>query len=709
MSSSESQSEDPQLRRVVMEYLADLEAGRRPDRATLAARFPDLTGDLATYLDALEAVQAAAPLLGPPPRTEPAPALAGPEPLGDFRIIREIGRGGMGVVYEAVQLSLGRSVALKVLPFATALDARQLQRFKNEARAAAQLHHPHVVPVYFVGCDRGVHYYAMQLIEGQNLASLLDNVRRSKQKPADSETLRETPFVTKLGTQRSGPGREFFHSIARLIAQAAEGLEYAHGLGIIHRDVKPGNVLIDSEGHVWVTDFGLAQFQTDAALTQTGDLLGTMRYLSPEQASGQRRVLDQRTDVYSLGATLYEAVTLTPLFTGHDRQELLHQVLNEEPRPPRSVDARVPEELETIILKAISKSPSDRYGSARELADDLNRFLGDEPIHARRITLSQKVRRWFRRHPAFLQAGVIVLLTVMVALLVSLWLVRAEQGRTRQAYEGERRRAEEAEAQFRLARRSVDEMIRLAEEETTADPQLRKRLLEAAAAYYQEFIETREHDPEAQTDLTGTRDRVKTILDDLTVLQGADQIALLRERDVWDDLRLSIAQRTAIAALANKLSEQRAGSAEALRGLSLEERRQLLVSQARANESAVAAALSADQLARLRQIALQVQGPAAFRQPDVIEQLQLTAEQREQIRLVAPPHLGPGKFDRPPRRGGMIGEGKKHPRDSGFGPPMDRILDILNADQKATWRQMVGRPFFGRPFGKEPKDRGPRP
>src|SRR5262249_41143215 len=224
-----------------------------------------------------------------------------PTALGDFRIVRELGRGGMGTVYEAVQLSLGRRVALKVLPFAAALDSRQLQRFKNEAQAAAHLHHQNIVPVYAVGEERGVHFYAMQLIDGHNLAVVVDGLRRQTsgnvsrtRHDADSAPTGDLPNTapaetqadlgSALSTLRTERPDGFIRTVARLVAQAAAALEYAHQNGIIHRDIKPANLLVDGRGNLWVTDFGLAQVQADVGLTQTGDLLGTLRYMSPDHA-----------------------------------------------------------------------------------------------------------------------------------------------------------------------------------------------------------------------------------------------------------------------------------------------------------------------------------------------------------------------------------------------------------------------------------------
>src|SRR5262249_30789433 len=321
--------DDPRLLRVVQEYLTELEAGRRPDRGEFAARVPDLAAELGPYLDALDAMHSAAPMLVPPAPVPEFPA----EPLGDFRIVHEIGRGGMGIVYEAVQLSLGRRVALKVLPFAATLDARHRQRFLNEAQAAAQLHHSNIVPVYSVGIERGLHFYAMQLIDGRTLDEVIRELRVDVGQPRFHTDLTSinghaTPVMPRTGSATSGRSnrdRESFRTAARLTAQVADALEYAHDAGVIHRDIKPANLLLDAKGNVWVTDFGLAQVSADAGLTRTGDLLGTLRYMSPEQAAGRHLQVDQRSDVYSLGATLYELLTLEPVFQGSDRQALLEQ------------------------------------------------------------------------------------------------------------------------------------------------------------------------------------------------------------------------------------------------------------------------------------------------------------------------------------------------------------------------------------------------
>jgi serine/threonine protein kinase len=722
--------DDPRLLRATQEYLAELEAGRRPRRADFVARFPDLAGALAPYLDALDVMHAAAPLLhsSSAPKAVPDATLPA-EPLGDFRIVREIGRGGMGVVYEAVQMSLGRPVALKVLPFAAALDAKHLQRFKNEAQAAAQLHHTNIVPVYAVGCERGVHFYAMQLIDGLNLADLIGQMRLRlqnedrgsriedrgrKQAPSDGAATgpgdpRSSAAVTgaaaALSTQRASGSADFYRTAASLVAQAADALEHAHQLGVIHRDVKPANLLVDARGNVWVTDFGLAQFHTGAGLTRTGDLLGTLRYMSPEQAGGQHLPLDPRTDVYSLGATLYELLTLEPLFDANDHPRLLRQILEDDPRPPRSLDRSVPAELQTVVLKAVSKNPADRYASARAFADDLRRFLDYRPILARRPTLLQQVRKWGRRHPSVVVAAVVLLVLVTAVSLVSAWLVQG-------AYQRERQRAEEAEERFRLHRQSVDDMIQISEQELADKPQfdgLRRRLLESALVYYQGFIKQRQ-DPDAQADLVRTQERVKKILADLAVLQGAWQLHLLGQRAVLDDLDLPEEQKKKIEELSRQVDRQRADVFKDFGKLSAEERRQRFLGLARAYDAEVHGVLDRQHLERLQQIALQVKGTAAFREQEVADKLKLTKEQRDRIAAIeAETFFGFGPPDG--KRPGGPAEDFRKSQEQKVKAAKERALAVLTPEQQRRWRELTGKPFTAPvlfpQFGPPPVHFGP--
>jgi len=738
--------DDPRLLRATQAYLAELEAGRRPERRAFVARFPGLADALAPYLDALELVHGAAPRmqssLGRRAPAEPPPA----EPLGDFRIEREIGRGGMGVVYEAVQMSLGRRVALKVLPFAAALDAKQLQRFQNEAQAAAQLHHTNIVPVYAVGCERGVHYYAMQLIEGQNLADLIVAMRPSEPTtspgapvtgarprsagpaadlpptgpPLDTSASPPAPATlmraaAELSTQRATRSAGFYRTAARLAAQAAEALEHAHQVGVIHRDIKPANLLVDARGNLWVTDFGLAQFQNRAGLTRTGDLLGTLRYMSPEQAAGQGAALDQRTDIYSLGATLYELLTLEPLFAGTDHARLLRQIVSEEPRSLRAVDRAVPPELETIVLKAVSKSPADRYATAQEFADDLHRFLDNQPIRARRPNLVQRTRKWGQRHPSVIVASIVLLVLLSAGSLVGAVMINSERERADQQRDRADKRADEAEKRFLMARHSVDDMIDVSEEVLVDKPDmmgLRMRLLESAVDYYKQFIEQHPDDPS----LVNTQARVKTILSDLKVLQATMRLPLLQNDAVLEDLHATVNQKAMLVAFFDRrntaakeqFDKPKKDGFNPEADLSPEQRRQVFLKQARANDAEIKTILSVEQLQRLGQVALQVQGTGAFRQPDVVAALRLTAPQKEQIGgferdvFFHPPgdhHGEPGPGGPPGDRHGEPGRGgpRKDPQEIArrATEAMDKSLAVLTEDQRRRWREMTGEPFKG--------------
>jgi tetratricopeptide (TPR) repeat protein len=280
--------------------------------------------------------------------------------------------------------------------------------------------------------------------------------------------------------------------VARWGEQAAQALEHTHQVGVVHRDVKPANLLVDGQGSLWITDFGLAHLPREVSLTLTGDLVGTLRYMSPEQALAKRVVVDHRTDVYSLGATLYEFLALRPAFGGSDRQELLRQIAFEEPRPPRRLNQAVPPELETIVLKALEKNPADRYATAQELADDLRRFLDDKPIRARRPTLRQRLTKWGRRHRGVVGTAVAgLVLAVVVLALSTAWVWKENQAKNAALGQAQQQR-EVAEKARGKALEAVQRMLtRVADERVAAIPQMkevRRRLLEDAAALYTELI-----------------------------------------------------------------------------------------------------------------------------------------------------------------------------------------------------------------------------
>ncbi len=404
--------------------------------------------------------------------------------LGDFRVLREVARGGMGVVYEAEQLSLGRRVALKVLPPQAWLSPNQRKRFEREVRAAARLHHTNIVPVFGVGEQDGLHYYVMQFIDGLSLDELLDRLRRlrdgavlpdepfplerafartwrldgprspadRRSDPDDSTTLadrRSCPTTDETATARltdtverprpaaaavdrsaeldarpAGSTDDYWRAVARIGLQAAQALHYAHQQGFAHRDVKPGNLLLDRRGNVWVTDFGLAKSDEQEDVTHTGDVVGTLRYLAPEAFDGRA---DARSDVYGLGLTLYELLTLRPAFDETDRHRLVRQVLHSQPQPPRVWNPSVPRDLETIVLKAIEKEPDRRYQSAGELAAELQRFLDDQPIRARRAGWVERVWRWCRRNPLVAWTATAAVTAVVVVTAVAFALVARER------------------------------------------------------------------------------------------------------------------------------------------------------------------------------------------------------------------------------------------------------------------------------------------
>ena len=431
--------DEPRVIAALETYLEAIRAGHPWSRDEFLAEHSEIAEALGECLSGLDFIQGAAGQFGGAQLVSAAQLAEVIPPyaqLGEYRIVREVGRGGMGVVYEAEQVSLGRRVALKVLPFAAAIDPKQRQRFQIEAQAAAQLHHPHIVPVFGVGSEHGIHYYAMQFVEGRSLLAILRELRSSDvtqvENGAQSPAAPEEPPPNK----RAHLDRAYCCNVARLGADAADALEHAHGLGIVHRDIKPANILIDNDDALWITDFGLARCTTDLSLTHTGDMVGTLRYMSPEQAQARGGVVDQRTDIYALGVTLYELLTLQPAFNGRDHQELLRQIAQDEPVSPRRKNSVVPRDLETIVLKAIAKDPASRYPTAQELADDLRRFMDDQPIMARRPGLVERTVRWSRRHRDLVVTAAAILVLALVAGTGATWAqVRKTQAANRKQQE----------------------------------------------------------------------------------------------------------------------------------------------------------------------------------------------------------------------------------------------------------------------------------
>jgi serine/threonine protein kinase/WD40 repeat protein len=470
---------DP-IQKAVESFMERRRRGEQPSIEEYVGQFPERGDEIRELFAALEMVEDVGDETTSGDGSSRAAAQTAPTPrsVGEYHILREIGRGGMGVVYEAVQASLGRHVALKVLALHPAMDARTLERFRREAQAAARLHHTNIVPVFGAGEEEGVHYYAMQFIQGQALSEVLKQIARlrasrshaafprdpteSPAAAATAATLLRQPIAPAAeggeGGPAAGDGRtaagaasvqespegggdvdsswlvestttgrvsQYFRNVASVGLQVTSALAYAHSQGILHRDIKPSNLLLDAHGTVWVTDFGLAKAEGADDLTHTGDFLGTLSFMAPERFRGWS---DPRSDIYSLGITLYQLATLKPAFTDVDRGRLVRKVMTEEPARPRRVEPTVPRDLETIILKAIDKEPSRRYQKADDFAEDLRAFLADKPIRARRASLPERCWRWCRRNRAASVLGTIAAIFLVVAcasLFVAHWAERA--------------------------------------------------------------------------------------------------------------------------------------------------------------------------------------------------------------------------------------------------------------------------------------------
>jgi WD40 repeat protein/serine/threonine protein kinase len=499
--SSEGSANYVLLTRLADEFAARYRAGERPSLQEYIDRYPALADDILELFPAMVEMEQVKDDRQQAAEQVAAPASHALQQLGDFRILREVGKGGMGIVYEAEQVSLGRHVALKVLPKNMLLDARAKRRFEREAKSAAKLHHTNIVPVFGVGEQDGLPYYVMQFIHGLGLDEVLQELKnlqlaqvqtgsvtggplRASRKelsavqvarslltgellpakdkkeaapvtvdapprqeqdmaaprpPAlsDSFTLSSSSVVLPGQSRDSSKSKHrkqtYWQSVARIGVQVAEALEYAHKQGVLHRDIKPSNLLLDTQGTVWVTDFGLAKADDQQNLTHTGDILGTLRYMPPEAFEGRT---DARNDVYSLGLTLYEMLVFRPAFEEKERNRLIKQVMHEAPARLNKLNRSVPRDLETIVHKAIDREPGQRYQTAADLAADLQRFIDDEPIQARRASLPERCWRWCKRSPvvAGLAAAVFVLLAT-VAAVASVGYVQTRLALSREATE----------------------------------------------------------------------------------------------------------------------------------------------------------------------------------------------------------------------------------------------------------------------------------
>jgi tetratricopeptide (TPR) repeat protein len=624
---------------LVEEFAQRYALGERPAIKEYCDRYPHVADLLRELLPAMAQIEQVKEGLAEA-EEKPAPPAAPPlQHLGDFHILREIGHGGMGIVYEAEQVSLGRRVALKVLTQGTMRDAKHKRRFEREAKAAAKLHHTNIVPVFGTGEHDGTPYYVMQFIQGLGLDEVIVELSRMGsggpsaapggpapslarrddvsavmmarslltgefQNPTDdlgplaadgpstalapalgslpkaltlasrsevsgraADASGASSGVTLPGQSETSGGRKarkltYWQSVARVGVQVADALEYAHKQGVVHRDIKPSNLLLDLKGTVWVTDFGLAKAEGAENLTHTGDILGTLRYMPPEAFDGKA---DARGDLYSLGLTLYELVAFRPAFDERERNRLIKQVTTAEPLPLRRLRPGVPRDLETIIHKAIDRDPARRYQSAGELGADLQRFLDDEPILARRQTQVERYLRWARRNPGIAVLGAVLTAVLVLATAASLVVAgrmatlaqseaqaagderaarkeaveaqereareREQAEQARKAAEESKKRAEaalkKAEENFARARAAVnDYFTAVSEDQLLKAPGLqglRAQLLQSALGFYQDFLKERGNDPTLRKELAHVYYRVGEIYRDLRQAQAANQ------------------------------------------------------------------------------------------------------------------------------------------------------------------------------------------
>lgn len=539
-------NEQDLLETVIEEFSARLRQGDSPSLDEYVTRYPDLAKEIKELLPTIADLEH---VKSRQERVTGGLAALGPlkiEQLGDFNLVREIGRGGMGIVFEAQQASLARQVAIKVLPRQPWQDAKHLEQFKQEARIAAGLHHTNIVQIYGVGEDEGYHYYAMQLVEGKGLDRLIQWLASLSTNTTDQgadqigglcRPVFGSPRDVRTYTQT------YWQGVARVGLQVAEALAYAHEQGIIHRDIKPANLLVDRQGVIWITDFGLARAGQAAGVTQPGSLAGTLRYLAPEQFQGK---VDARTDVYSLGVTLYELLTLTPAYEASDHTSLIHAVTQSEPIRPRKVNSRIPKDLETIVMKATASDPQHRYDTAQDLAHDLRHYVQGLPIMARRLAAGERLWLWAKRNPAVAALTVTVMVCLMAAGVIG-WAgyYRTQQALERESQQLSMTRAEyqRAEANLNLALAAFEgvfshmapramDISSIQEEETPAfESMVSARdvaILQNLLGFYQQFAAQNQGAAHLQMDIARASYRIGQIYNRLGQFQqahGACQLA----------------------------------------------------------------------------------------------------------------------------------------------------------------------------------------
>ncbi|MGI9470879.1 MAG: protein kinase domain-containing protein [Rubripirellula sp.] len=483
------------LTQILDDYLRGLEEGEPIDVPKTLQANADLADVLRVYLSKLDGLHDIA--AGFQSHGELEPLVSGESNsavqslrLGDFTILREIGRGGMGIVYEATQNTLNRRVALKLLPLASMLDGRQIARFKNESHAAAQLQHPNIVPIFSVGIERGIHYYAMQYIEGLTVEQWI-----------------EAEFDIKSETQ--------WQASVRTAAAVADALQCAHECGIVHRDVKPSNLMLDESGKAWVTDFGLARCQNDHSLTLSGDIVGTMRYMSPEQAAGRTELVDHRTDIYSLGATLYEMLVGVSAVEGEDGPSVLSAIVNSPAPHVRRKRPHLPTDVDVVLQRAMSKDKDDRYATASEFAEDLRAVLEHRPTIAKPPSPFVLAKRWSSRHRRVMAASSLVFVMGVIGLLASVIVISQKNVELKASNQL-------ADKSFKNAQEAVGRLGSAVSAQLASIPgaeHVRQSVLNDTLSYYQQFVEDASEDPRLRSELALTHSRIGSLVRELESAQ----------------------------------------------------------------------------------------------------------------------------------------------------------------------------------------------
>ncbi|WP_437204057.1 protein kinase domain-containing protein [Planctomicrobium sp. SH664] len=617
------------IEELAAEFIDRCQSGERPSIQQYMRDYPELAGAIEELFPTIAKLEG----LKQVPGSSGGRAVTGLpflKRLGDFRILREVGRGGMGVVFEAEQLSLHRRVALKVLGANVARSEQQRERFKREAESAARLHHTNIVPVFGIGEEHGVQYYAMQYINGWSLSEIIaqlaarqrgeDQEDPGGESPRLAETAADLPgsdhahpvrtrFVweepvdsvpaqvvvsplEEVDSVRRSIDRDLwrnFRFCAKLIGDLADAVAYAHAHGVLHRDLKPANVIVDREGVAWLVDFGLAKQQDYEDLTLSGDAFGTVRYMAPEQCNGQA---DQRSDIYSLALVLYELLCLVPAYPESQPGQLISRKSSQRPASPRSICADIPRNLETIVMKACAIDPAERYQTASEFAEDLRLFVEDRPIRARRESVFERLRSWSRRNP--LIAGLACLSIVLSVTVIG--LVEISYQRTRaalaqveqQKYRAERNLVMSVEAleniMESISRRGIPRTLRVGLDEgearvddvavTPADAELLESLLQ----FYDQFAAQNDTSLASQTALALSRiGDIETRLGHIDRATSAYQKAIERYSQL---LKSTPQDANGISSLANTLNQlgvaQSQGGRVVEAGRSHEQARRLL-------------------------------------------------------------------------------------------------------------------------------------